>query len=71
MRDKYLKSKRVNVVIATIQRGEFTIYANVAREYKCDCKAVSRQIKGLTKSRKEALSFWHQCLIDEQEEVLI
>jgi transposase len=71
MRDKYANSKRVDAAVAAIQRGEFTVYADAAREYECDRGAVSRRIRGLTKSRKEALSFWHQCLTDEQEEVLI
>jgi hypothetical protein len=71
MRNKYLKSKRVDAAVAAIRRGEFTVYADAAREYKCDRGAVSRRIRGLTKSKKEALSFWHQCLTDEQEEVLI
>jgi hypothetical protein len=71
MRDKYVKSKRIDAAIAAIRRGEFTLYAAAAKEYECDRGAVSRRIRGLTKSRKEALSFWHQCLIDEQEEVLI
>jgi hypothetical protein len=57
MRDKYLKSKRVNAIVTAIQRGEFTVYVDVAREYKCDRGAVSWRIKGLIKSRKEALSF--------------
>jgi hypothetical protein len=71
MRDKYVKSKRIDAAVAAIQRGEFTSCAAAAREYECDRGAVSRRIRGLTKSRKEALSFWHQCLTDEQEEVLI
>ena len=71
MRDKYLKSKRIDAAIAAIQRGEFTVYAHAADRYKCDRSALSWRIRGLTKSRKEALSFWNQCLTDEQEEVLI
>lgn len=46
-------------------------YANAAKKYKCSRTAVSRRIRGLTKSKKEADYFWHQCLIIEQEEVLI
>jgi hypothetical protein len=57
MRDKYVKLKRINAIVAAIQRGEFTLYAAMAREYKCDRGAVSRRIRGLTKLRKEALSF--------------
>jgi hypothetical protein len=59
MRDKFVKSCRINDAIAAIRRGEFTDYANVAREYKCDRGALSRQIRGLTKSKKDTNSFWY------------
>ncbi len=59
MRVKYLKSKRIDDAITTIQRGEFTIYAYIADYYGYDREALSWRIKGLTKSRKEALSFWN------------
>jgi hypothetical protein len=71
MHDKYVKSKRIDAAVAAIQRGEFSDYAKAAKEYKCDREAVFRWIRGLTKSKKEADSIWHQCLTDEQEEVLI
>jgi hypothetical protein len=71
MRDKYVKSSHIDAAIAAIQRGEFSDYANTAREHKCDRGALSRRIRGLTRSKKEANSFWHQCLTIEQEEVLI
>jgi len=71
MRDKFVKSRRIDDAIAAIRRGEFSDYANAAREYKCDRGALSRRIRGLTKSKKDANSFWHQCLTIEQEEVLI
>lgn len=71
MRDKYVKSARIDAAIAAIQRGEFSDYANVAKHYRCDYGAVSRQIRGLTKSKKDADLFWRQCLTIEQEEVLI
>jgi hypothetical protein len=57
MRDKYVKSKRIDPVVAIIRRGEFSDYAKAAKEYKCDCRAMSRWIRGLTKSKKEADSF--------------
>ncbi len=71
MRDKYLKSKAVDAVVAAIQRGEFTDYSNAAKHFECSHSAVSRRVRGLTKTKKEANSFWHQCLTIEQEEVLI
>ncbi len=57
MRDKYAKSKRIDTVIAIIQRGEFTMYSDAVNFYKYSYSGVSRRIRGLTKSRKEALSF--------------
>jgi hypothetical protein len=59
MRDKFVKSRRINDAITAIRREEFTDYANAAREYKCDYRALSRRIRGLTKSKKDANSFWH------------
>jgi hypothetical protein len=59
MRDKFIKSSRIDKAVAAIQRGEFTYYADAAREFKCDRSAVSRRIRGLTKSKKEANLFWH------------
>jgi hypothetical protein len=57
MRDKYAKSKRIDAAIIAIQRGEFTIYFDVVDYYECSRLAVSRRIRGLIKSRKEAFSF--------------
>ena len=71
MRDKYIKSSRIDATIAAIQRGEFSNYATAAAYHKCDRGALSWRIRGLTKSKKDANSFWHQCLTNEQEEVLI
>jgi hypothetical protein len=41
MRDIYAKSLRINKVVAAIQRGEFSHYANAAKYYKCDRGALS------------------------------
>ena len=71
MRDKYVKLLRINKAVAILQRGDFVYYSNIATEYKCDRGAFSRRIRGLIKSRKQADSFWRQCLINKQEEVLI
>ena len=59
MRDKYLKSRAIDAAVAAIQRGDFADYANAAKEYKCSRTAVSRRVRGLTKTKKEANSFWH------------
>jgi hypothetical protein len=65
------KSARVTQAVDAIRRGEFTNYAKAAREYKCSHTAISRRVRGLTKTRREAHSFWLQCLTIKQEEVLI
>jgi hypothetical protein len=65
------KSARITKAIGAIQRGEFTDYSKAAKYYECSRSAVSRRIRGLTKTRQQANSFWHQCLTIEQEEVLI
>jgi hypothetical protein len=51
------KLARVTQAVDIIRRGEFTDYAKVAREYKCSYTAVSRRVRGLTKTRREAYSF--------------
>jgi hypothetical protein len=71
MRDKYAKSRAIDEAVAAIQRGEFSDYANAARKYGCDRSALSRRMRGLTKSKQDANSFWRQCLTNEQEELLI
>jgi len=65
------KSARVTAAVDAIRRGEFTDYAKAAKKYGCTHSAVSRRVRGLTKTRREAHSFWLQCLTIEQEEVLI
>jgi hypothetical protein len=52
MRDKFRKSKAIDEAIAAIQRGDFVHYSNAATEYECDPGALSRRIRGLTKSRQ-------------------
>ena len=71
MRDNFIKSTRIDAAVTAIQRGEFSDYANAAKKYGCSRTAVSRRVRGLTKTKREANSFWHQCLTIEQEEVLI
>jgi hypothetical protein len=71
MAPRYSKSERIDAAVAAIQRGEFVHYANAAAKYGCDRSALGRRIRRLTKSKKDANLFWHQCLTNEQEEVLI
>jgi hypothetical protein len=65
------KSAQISKAVDAIRRGEFADYAKAAMHFNCSRSAVSQRIWGLTKTRKEANSFWHQCLMIEQEEVLI
>ena len=65
------KSERIEAALAAIKRGEFVHYVNAATKYGCDRTTLSKRIRGLTKSKQEANSFFHQCLTIEQEEVLI
>ena len=65
------KSAKVEKAVAAIKAGEFTDYSKAAARYGCDRTSVSKRIRGLTKSRKDALSFWCQCLTTTQEETLI
>jgi len=57
MRDKYAKSKAVDEAVAAIKRGEFIYYSDAANKYKCDCSALFKRIRGLTKTKKDADSF--------------
>jgi hypothetical protein len=53
------KSARIDAAVDAIKRGEFTDFANAARKHGCDRAALSRRVHGLTKSKKEANSFYH------------
>src|SRR6266536_2542238 len=64
-------SARVEKAVSAIKRGEFRDYSKAARHYDCDQTAVSKRIRGLTKTWQEANSFFRQCLTNTQEEVLI
>ena len=65
------KSAQVTKAVLTIHSGEFKDYSNAAKKFHCSHTAVMRRIKGQTKTRQEANSFWHQCLTDDEEEILI
>ena len=67
MAPRCTKSARIDAAVEAIRRGEFIRYSNAAAKYGCDRSALGRHICGLTKSKKEANSFYHQCLTNEQE----
>ena len=65
------KSAQVTKAVLAIRSGEFKDYSNAAKKFHCSHTAVMRRIKGLTKTRQEAHSFYHQCLTNDEEEILI
>jgi hypothetical protein len=65
------KSALVTAAVLAIRRGEFKDYSNAAKKYHCSHTAIIRRIKGETKTRQEANSFYNQCLTNDQEETLI
>jgi hypothetical protein len=65
------KSARIAAAIAAIRSGEIKDYSKEAAKYNIDRTTISKRIRGLTKSRKDADSFWRQCLTSAQEETLI
>jgi Tc5 transposase DNA-binding domain len=65
------KSALISQAVTAFRAGEFTDYSKAAAHFGVDRTSVSKRVKGLTKTRKEANSFYLQCLTDDQEEVLI
>jgi hypothetical protein len=56
------KSALVKKAVSVIKRGEFGDYSKAAACYGYDRTAISKRIRGLTKTRQEANSFFRQCL---------
>ena len=65
------KSACIAAAIAAIRSGEIKDYSKAAAKFNVDCTTILKQICGLTKSRKDANSFWRQCLTNAEEETLI
>jgi hypothetical protein len=65
------KSARIAAAIAAIRLGEIKDYSKAAAKFNVDRTTISKRIRGLTKSKKDANSFWHQCLTNAEEETLI
>jgi len=65
------KSAQVIKAVLAIRSGEFKDYSNTVKKFHCSHTAVMRRIKGLTKTRQEVNSFYHQCLTTDEEEILI
>src|SRR4051812_36521532 len=65
------KSAAISAAVAAIQSGEVADYSAAAAKFKCDRTAISKRIRGLTRSRKDVTAFWKQALTHAQEKVLI
>jgi len=65
------KSALIEKAVSVIKRGEFTDYSKAAAYYGCDRTSVSKRIRGLTRTRRDANSFFRQALTNTQEEALI
>jgi hypothetical protein len=65
------KSALVTKAVLAIRRGEFQDYSNTVKKFHYSHMAVIRRIKGQTKTRQEANSFYHQYLTNNEEETLI
>jgi O6-methylguanine-DNA--protein-cysteine methyltransferase len=53
------KSAQVTKAVLVIRLGEYIDYSNAAKKFHCSRMAVIRRIKGLTKTRQEANSFYY------------
>ena len=53
------KSACIAVAIAAIKLGEIIDYSKVAAKFDIDYTIISKRIYSLTKSKKDANSFWH------------
>lgn len=65
------KSARIEAAIEAIRSGEVKDYSQAAKKYNVDRTTISKRIRGLTMSKRDASSLYRQCLTNEQEEVLI
>ena len=65
------KSARINAAVDAIRRREFNSYSAATDTYHIDRTAVSRRMRGFTKTRKEATAFYYQALSTTEEELLI
>jgi len=52
------KSVAITKAVDTIKRGEFIDYSKAAAKYRCDRTSVSKRIRLLTKTRRDADSLF-------------
>jgi hypothetical protein len=65
------KSALVTAAVLAIRWEKFKDYSNTVKKYYYSHIAIIRRIKGKTKTRQKANSFYNQCLTNDQEETLI
>ncbi|KAF8851538.1 hypothetical protein BDZ45DRAFT_679042, partial [Acephala macrosclerotiorum] len=65
------KSALVTSAVEAIRSGRFSSAKEAGREFKVHHTAVTRKLNGRTKTRREAQSFYHQALTNNQEELLV
>jgi hypothetical protein len=58
------KSALISQAIAAIRAGEFIDYSKAAAHFGVDRISISKRVRGLTKTRQEANSFFLQCFTD-------
>ena len=52
------KSALISKAADIIRAGEFTDFSKAAAYFSIDCTSVSKRVRGLTKTRREANSFY-------------
>ena len=65
------KSVRIAVVVEAIETRACTSYKAYSIRFGVDRTTISKRVRGLTRSRKEAASVYLQCLTNVQELTLI
>ena len=65
------KSALVTAAVEAFRRGDYSTLTAVAHAKGVHPTAVQRRLNGLTKTRREANSSYHQYLTNIQEELLI
>ena len=56
------KSARIAAAITAIESGEFRDYSKAAAHFRVDRTSISKRIRSITRSRKEADSISRNCL---------
>ena len=65
------KSALVTAAVDAFRRGDYASSTAAAHAKGVHPTAVQRRLNGLTKTRRQANAYYHQCLTNTQEELLI